>query len=155
MANLSDFKQFVKTRAQELYAWFKNNEKDILLVAGITLIAAISFGAGRLTAPKLIQEPLVIKDDSTRQLPSNETTGLIGSIGQPVINSQVTIVSGKQEGKLVASKNGKYYHWPWSPWAKNIKAANRVWFNSETEAQAAGFKRAANFLDIAPTGYTP
>ncbi len=153
MANLSDFKQFVKTRAQEFYAWFKNNEKDILLVIGIVLIAVINFGAGRLTAPKIIQEPLVIKDDLASQLPNSGMADLAGSIGQPINNSQATATSGKQEGKIVASKNGKYYHWPWSPWAKNIKAANRVWFNSETEAQAAGFKRASNFLDIAPAGY--
>ncbi len=47
-------------------------------------------------------------------------------------------------GKLVASKSGTKYHLATCGSAKAIKEENRIYFNSETEAMAAGYTRAAN-----------
>ena len=43
-------------------------------------------------------------------------------------------------GKVVSSKRAKYYHAPKCDWAKKIKKANQVWYDSDDEAKADGLK---------------
>ncbi|MBI2450766.1 MAG: hypothetical protein HYV52_00285 [Parcubacteria group bacterium] len=40
---------------------FKSNKDDLILLAGIILIALASFGLGRLTAPNPPTEPITIE----------------------------------------------------------------------------------------------
>lgn len=107
------------------------------------MVAFISFGAGRITALKTPNEPIVIEDKGIaaikNSLPQNEES------------QQAEL--GNYKGKFVASKNGKVYHWPWCPWAEKIKPENQIWFNSEAEAQKAGYKRDGNFEEQAPADY--
>ncbi len=44
-------------------------------------------------------------------------------------------------GKYIASKTGVKYHAPKCDWAKRIKKANAVWFDSKEEAKKAGYKK--------------
>lgn len=44
-------------------------------------------------------------------------------------------------GKFVASQTGTTYHAPKCDWAKKIKKRNRVWFDSEKEAEKKGYKK--------------
>ncbi|MCH8004231.1 MAG: hypothetical protein IH934_06400 [Nanoarchaeota archaeon] len=44
-------------------------------------------------------------------------------------------------GKYIASKSGTKYHAPKCDWAKKIKKANAVWFDSKEEAKKAGYKK--------------
>ena len=44
-------------------------------------------------------------------------------------------------GKFVSSKSSNYYHAPKCDWAKKIKKANRVWYDSESSAKGAGLKK--------------
>lgn len=56
-----------------------------------------------------------------------------------------TSVSSKPaEGSVVGSKNGTKYHLPHCSGAGSIKEENKVWFASESAAQAAGYTRAGN-----------
>lgn len=128
MFNLSNFKEFVKRR-----------EDDIIILSGVVLIALVSFGAGRLTASKIVQEPIVIENGGVERL--KEAAAISSELGK------------NEEKRLVASRNGKYYHWPWSPWAEKIKAENKVWFDNEEAAQKAGYRRSSNFCDLAPVEY--
>jgi len=43
-------------------------------------------------------------------------------------------------GKYIASKSGTKYHAPKCDWAKKIKKANAVWYDSKQEAKKAGYK---------------
>ena len=45
-----------------------------------------------------------------------------------------------EPGKYVASKSGSKFHAPKCDWAKKIKKANAVWFESKEEAKKAGYK---------------
>jgi len=47
-------------------------------------------------------------------------------------------------GAVVASKNGKKYHYPWCGGAKNMKESNKIYFNSIAEARSAGYEPAKN-----------
>lgn len=48
----------------------------------------------------------------------------------------------------VASKNGQVYHLPHCSGAKNISVANKITFASKAEAEAAGYRPAANCKGI-------
>lgn len=54
----------------------------------------------------------------------------------------------KQSGKYVASKSGTKYHLATCPGARTISEANRVWFETKGEAEAAGYAAAANCKGI-------
>lgn len=114
----------------------KNNESDIILTLGIILIALISFGAGQLTAPQPEIEPIVIQNPSASAI-------------QAVKSDSVEDMAKEQE-KLVGSINSSKYHWPECPWAKKIAPENQIWFDSEAEAQAAGYTPCGNFEKYRP-----
>lgn len=47
-------------------------------------------------------------------------------------------------GKIVASKNGKRWHYLWCKGAETISEKNKRYFKSEADAEKAGYTRAAN-----------
>ena len=124
---LSNFKSFVK-----------EHESDITLTIGIVLIALISFGTGRLTAPQINNEPIVI------QGPTASIEQSVSKVSQPT-NKETT-----EQGRFVGSVNSNKYHWPDCPWAKKIAPQNQIWFSSEAEAQTAGYIRCNGFEKYAP-----
>jgi len=136
--------------------WAKKNQGDIVLVIGFILVAIISFGAGYLSVPIAKKLPIVI-ENGQKDVVSKQVTSEQGKIGEaPNVNAVISagVISGNNsQGIIVASKNSTIYHWPWCAAAKRIKPENQVWFKSEAEAQAAGFKKCADFDKSAPAGY--
>lgn len=126
---LSNFKNFVK-----------EHESDITLTIGIVLIALISFGTGRLTAPQTNKEPIIIQ-------------GPTASIEQSL--TEETNKETTEQGRFVGSINSNKYHWPDCPWAKKIAPQNQTWFPSEAEAQSAGYTRCNGFEKYIPLDYRP
>jgi len=129
---LSNFKNFVKER-----------ESDITLTIGIVLVALISFGIGRLTAPQINNEPIVIEG------PTASIEQSVSEISQPT-NKETT-----EQGRFVGSVNSNKYHWPDCSFGKRIAEQNQVWFSSEAEAQTAGYARCGSFEKYIPVGYNP
>ncbi len=123
----------------------KERQSEITLTIAIILIALVSFGAGRLTAPQTGQEPIIIQGPST-SLEDNYSASVEQSleIGQPAEKSR------SEQGRLVGSINSNKYHWPDCPWAKKIAPENQIWFGSEAEAQAAGYTRCGYFEKYTP-----
>jgi len=103
------------------------------------LVALIAFGAGRLSAPEIVKNPIVIEQSS------------------PETVSQTGVEQGSQavisQGQFVASRGGTKYHWPWCSYGEKIKEANKIWFNSEAEAQTAGYSPCGCIQSKAPAGY--
>ncbi len=124
--------------------WVKFNQADIALVAGFILVALISFGAGYLSAPEVIRNPITIEEPNA----SSTSTGFLS---EPAAAGSV--LQKDEKGMFVASRGGKKYHWPWCSWGKNIRPENQIWFNSESEAQAAGYSPCACIKQSAPAGY--
>jgi len=50
----------------------------------------------------------------------------------------------KRENEVVASKNGRVYHYPWCPGASRIRPENVVRFSSPAAAKKAGLRPALN-----------
>ncbi len=131
---LTNFKNFVK-----------EHQSDITLTIGIVLVTLISFGAGRLTAHQIGQEPIVIQGPTASIEQSLETSRLAGETEQ----------EETEQGKFVGSVNSNKYHWPECPSAKKISPQNQIWFSSEAEAQAAGYAPCGYFDKYTPAGYRP
>lgn len=122
-----------------------SDKGETLLTVGLILLVGIaSFGLGRLSvleqethghsagvrigvAPELVAETE----------PSIESDAIQIQTGEASLETY-------SEGEFVASKNGKAYHYPWCPGAKQISEQNKIFFPSRSAAEAAGYKPAAN-----------
>lgn len=112
---------------------FKRNRKDIFLFTAVALISLSSFALGRLTAPRIPQTPIQFREiDARAQFFSTSTLG----VGESSDTNQ-----GAQ---LVASKNGKYYYYPWCPGADRLSEKNKITFSSADEARAKGYAPSSN-----------
>lgn len=124
---------------QKIKALFKENQKDLFLAVLVFLISAASFGLGRLSAIWPVKEPIVIEE------PKGEGQATkTGIANEPSQSQPSSFGLNPSVGAYVASKNGSSYHLPSCPGAKQIKEENKIWFKTEAEAQAAGYKPAGN-----------
>ena len=107
-------------------------KEDIFIIAVIILVGFGGFGLGRLS--KLYEEkiPVVIENAVTS--------------GSTFAGGEETIQELDAQGakNFVASVSGAKYHLPWCPGANTIKEENKIWFESEDEARAAGYSPAGN-----------
>lgn len=136
--------------------WIRRNQADIAIVIGFILVAIIAFGTGRLSAPEIIRNPIIIEepnDSNSAGILNNVSQPLVLTAGEPIGTPLTNQVSAK--GIFVASRGGTKYHWPWCSYGQKIKPENQLWFNSEKEAQAAGYSPCACIVSKAPAGYKP
>lgn len=111
----------------------KENQNDLILVAGVVLISLMSFGAGRLTAPKPVAPEPIIIEGASRESPQS-SSGEAENGG----------VARREMGRFVASINGTKYYLPECGGANRIKEENKIWFETREEAEKAGYGPAAN-----------
>ncbi len=137
---------------QKIGDWVRRSQSDIALFIGFLLVAMIAFGAGRLSAPTIVRNPVVINEPN-----STSSANIFGDVSQPIVDKAGESVQNitNTKGLFVGSKNSNKYHWPWCAPAKNIKPENQVWFQSEAQAQAAGYSPSACIKSEAPAGYKP
>ena len=130
--------------------WLKRNQADIVIFIGFILVALTAFGAGRLSAPEIVKNPVIIDESGVKT-----GVNLSGTVSQTVNAAAGEIEAGQASAKglFVASRGGTKYHWPWCSYGEKIKLTNQVWFNSEPEAQAAGYSPCACISSKAPAGY--
>lgn len=136
--------------ARKTGEWAKINQADIAIFIGFILVALVAFGAGRLSAPEIVKNPVVI-DESGVKSEANLLDSVSQSLAAPAGETGAGQASAK--GLFVASRGGTKYHWPWCSYGEKIKLANQIWFNSEKEAQAAGYSPCACISNKAPAGY--
>jgi len=136
--------------------WIRRNQADIAIVVGFVLVAVIAFGTGRLSAPEIVRNPIIIEEPNT-----SSPTNVLNNVSQPLgtgagdsINpSGADTGQESVKGLFVASRGGTKYHWPWCSYGQKIKLENQLWFNSEKEAQAAGYSPCSCISNKAPAGY--
>jgi hypothetical protein len=92
--------------------------QDAALPILVILVGIGSFGLGRMSATEASKEPITV--------------------------SQVEAVTGAENGRVVVSKSGTKYHFPWCSGASRMKEENKIWFDSYEEARAAGYLPAGN-----------
>lgn len=94
------------------------------MVVIVLLVALISFGLGRLS----------VTHDQTSP----------PTLSQAASTSPVAI-----GGSIVASRNGTAYYFPWCAGVSHISEGNKVWFQTKSEAQRAGYHPAKNCKGLA------
>lgn len=107
-----------------------------LYILIITASSLFSFFLGRLSIPIDTSSSQVL-DTKEEIINKNQTSDAI-----KVIDKETTTASNnnqQREGKYVASKNGKLYYSSGCKGASRIKPENRVWFDTESDAQKSGY----------------
>jgi len=122
---LSDLKNFVN----------KNGIKIFWAFVAI-LISLVSFGSGYLIASKNSQPGIIIQNPAAASIQKAIIPALEEKV--PVVE-KTNAEAIKQQGKFVGSINSNKYHLPDCPSAKKILPQNQIWFDSEEEAQKAGY----------------
>ncbi|MFW5853079.1 MAG: hypothetical protein ACOCU8_00370 [Patescibacteria group bacterium] len=130
MINITQWLKKIKRQS-----WFKY-EKDLAIILIVFLTGVIGFGLGRIQNLIDNRPPITVEE---WPLPPYETLPL------EMFTKHPDLPTGSiAAGVVVASRNGKRYHLPWCAGAKQISEPNLVWFQSEAEAQAAGYTPALN-----------
>ncbi len=103
----------------------------------IVLVGLSAFGLGRLSILENRHTPIVVENSI-----ENAVQSTLATTDTATKQTASVVQSLPQGGKLVASKSGTKYYFPWC--ASNIAEKNKIWFNSEAEAKAKGYEPAAN-----------
>jgi hypothetical protein len=111
----------------KILIWVKARQKEFFLAFCMLLIAFIGYNLGKLNA--LTKTPISIIDGQADVY----SAGTKEATDRPVLDKRV-----------VASKNSDKYHFSWCSGAKRIKEENKLWFETEAAAQAAGYTKAGN-----------
>lgn len=101
--------------------------QSVYLTLVIVLVALASFGLGRRSIEESVR-PVGSSASVTKSLEKDE--------GSDEVTSDSTY--------YVASKNGEAYHLPFCSGAKRISDTNLIKFSTKEEAEAAGYRPAAN-----------
>ncbi len=108
-----------------------DNINNTIIVLIILFVGFISFGLGRLSALSEKKSPITVEGQS-------QTSNIIKS------KTSIPGVDVNGERLYVASKKGTKYHYPWCGGAQRIKEANKIYFDTKEEAEAAGYSPAGN-----------
>lgn len=106
------------------------NEDKIVLIIGFALVAFLSFGAGKLSETYHSPAPIIFNE--APNCPPGTTNAT---------NSANSADSTVTEGKIVGNKKSMIYHYPGSASYNKISPENRVYFNSEADAEKAGYRK--------------
>lgn len=113
----------------------------------LMLVGVVSFGLGRLSVQNPgYTTPTVVQ---TAAAPLAESSSGVVFTEAPTGTKAAVVPTTAPEGVLttggvVGSKSGTKYHLPTCPGAKQIKAENKLFFESPAQARAAGYTPAAN-----------
>jgi hypothetical protein len=107
--------------------WLKAHEKELFVGLLVVLSSTLAYGLGRLTKLEANRAPVTIT-------PASSSTPQTIKV----------IETESSDNRIVASKKGTKYYFPWCGSSKAIKVENRIYFISASVAEAAGYTRAGN-----------
>lgn len=115
--------------------------EDLVFMLVIMLVAFGSFGLGRLSKIEGAKVPIQIQN--APEVTKETFSGKASNTTKNTLDAN-HIAEQKESGKLVGSRTGSKYHYPWCSGASRIAEANRLYFASKAEAEKAGYTPAAN-----------
>ncbi len=114
----------------------KEGGKTLYIGLIVLLVAAGSFGLGRLSALTVSQGGFSVVEDNDAF--KNGTAAAASTVGQGP--SSTSGQAGEAtEGGYIGSKTGKKYYFPWCGSVAQIKEENKIWFKDLDEAKASGY----------------
>lgn len=128
---------------------------DIVYIAMLLVLTSVfSFGLGKLSVIQMGGDlPNTSKTATIRSFigpqASLHTESALSKDPLPTATSsaalrQLVETDVKSQQNFVASKSGTKYHASHCSGSKTIKETNKIFFTTESEAQAAGYTRSAN-----------
>jgi hypothetical protein len=134
-----DAGQTLKRFGTDAIAWLETEHaKSVLQVTTLVLSTTAAFLMGRISGLDESNAPGAVLSVKDRVPYATSTGRLSGDVTEHQRGSQ------KAEGKIVASRKGKRWHYSWCPGAESISTKNKRWFQSEAAAEAAGYTKASN-----------
>lgn len=139
------------------FSVFMQKNKGWLAPAVLVLLAFIAgWHTGRAMSPYYGTNPIVFEDrecsdcsssgGSAEELVELREAGEADkksvaskSTPKPAVAAAQAEASKKESGKFVGSVNSDLYHHPSCSHAQRIKESNQVWFESQEEAEKAGY----------------
>jgi hypothetical protein len=104
-----------------------NFDKQVfLLIIVVILVGGSSFGLGRLSVNREVEDNIIIENIENKVVNEQET----GYNKEEALNS---------EKRYVASKNGTKYYSRDCSGANRIKLENQIWFKNREDAEKSGF----------------
>ncbi len=125
---------------QKIKEW--SGEGGFLLIL-LILVVLGAFGLGRLSAMDANRTPS-LRTEKVLGEDQKEAGGLMATPVAPIEEPTAPGLPAQTGGRVVASKNGARYHFPWCSGAKRIAKENEVWFESPEEARKEGYTPASN-----------
>lgn len=116
-------------RFNEVKVWIICHEKELFISFLVVLSSTLSYGLGRLSKIDSLRTPVTITNPASAE------------------ESNIKIIETEgpsADTRIVASKKGSKYYFPWCGGSKAIKLENRTYFLTPASAEAAGYTRAAN-----------
>lgn len=125
--------------------------KDTFVFLLLILVAFGAFFIGRSSVESAKRVGELRIRDTTGQVAANTYFAATKDVApeSPIFTSQDQKAPGggkaqNNPGMYVGSKSGKTYYLPWCGGVKRIKDENKIWFSSRGDAEAKGYKAAAN-----------
>jgi len=118
----------------------KSSQYHIFLAVCIGLISFISFNLGKVVSNekgslKITQDANIYKAVQTENNPSTSSEPLAPKATPKPLDLRVVVSKASDSRK---------YHYSWCGTWKRIKPENQLWFNSDKEAEVAGYTLAGN-----------
>lgn len=115
---------------KKVKTWCDDNRNDLVTASIIFFTGLSGFGLGRLSIDLKPHPPLSVIQ------PADEQNVYTASLHTAVANDK----------KVLASRNGTTYYYPWCSGTKRIKDENKIWFSTKEDAEKAGLKLAGNCI---------
>lgn len=130
-----------------MFEFFSKNQQKLAIVAGYALVFMLAFGLGRITVLRPVPPEIRIEEPSgnSRVNSNAEVQGAqsqsVPPGGQKLYPSGFAPTAGSCSG-LIKGSSSHIYHLPGG--AFYSRTTKPAWcFNTEAEAQAAGFRKSA------------
>lgn len=126
--------------------------RDAAIILGAVCVAVSSYGVSKIASKREVGTPVSIcqrigayPEVSTQSTDADaRIKDAPESVLTPSVGLENTDTLPGAGGRVVASKNGSKYHYPWCPGAGQINEENKVWYENESQAQNAGLTKAKN-----------
>lgn len=122
----------------------KQYQYGIYIAVCMLLVGGIGYNVGRISA--LQKSDLTVNSYADIA----DAVGGTAKAGSTATKTKAPAAAAKpaapRDPRVVVSKNssGKVYHYSWCGGVKQIKETNKVWFDTEAAAIAAGYTLAGN-----------
>ena len=107
--------------------WWDDNTDSMFVVVAVFLAVLLAGSGVRLLFLWQARSPITLVEG-----------GAEGVVLEEDLTETYTAASGLP-GLVAASRNGTRYYYPWCGGLNRVKEANKVWFDSEEAAAAAGY----------------